>query len=102
MVNTSRERALGVQLPRQPCGGVAILDAQLAARAVAVGVHRCLGHAQLAGDLLRRKMLIDQAQAFPLTHREQPHKVVATVALCAHSVSSKRRLGRSVYFNEKG
>jgi hypothetical protein len=56
-------------------GGVAILDAELAAGAVAVGVHRGLGHAEFAGDLLRRQMLVDQSQALALTRCEQPHRV---------------------------
>jgi hypothetical protein len=44
---------LQVELAREAGGGVAVLDAQLAPRAVAIGVDRGLGHAQLAGDLLR-------------------------------------------------
>jgi hypothetical protein len=34
-------------------GGEAVLDAKLAPGAVAIGVDRSLGHAELAGDLLR-------------------------------------------------
>ena len=102
MVNARGELGFGVERAGQPRGGVAVLDAELAPRPVAVGVDRGLGHAEFAGDLLRRKMLIDQAQAFALTLGEQPHEVIRTVARCAHGVSSKRRLGRSVYFNEKG
>jgi hypothetical protein len=101
MVNRRGERALGVELARHAGGGVAVLDAQLAARAVAIGVHRRLGHAQFAGNLLGRKVLIDQAQAFALTLGEQPHEVVRTVGVHAHDAISKRRLRRSVYFNEK-
>jgi len=47
-------------------------------------------------------VLIDQAQTFALTLGEQAHEVIRTVARCAHGASSKRRLRRSVYFNEKG
>jgi hypothetical protein len=102
MVNRRGESGFAVQLAGQPGGGVAVFDPELAARPVAVGVDRGLGHAQFTGDLLRRKVLIDQAQAFALTLGEQPYKVIRTVARCAHGASSKRRLGRSVYFNEKG
>src|SRR5689334_14919036 len=102
MVNRRRELGFGVQLTGQPGGGVAVLDPQLAPRAVAIGVDRGLGHAEFAGDLLRRKMLIDQPQAFALPLGKQAHEVIRTVARCAHGASSKRRLRRSVYFNEKG
>jgi hypothetical protein len=43
---------VNVELPGEAGGGVAVLDAELLAGPVAVGVHRGLGHAQLAGDLL--------------------------------------------------
>jgi hypothetical protein len=43
---------VNIELARQASGGVAVVDAELLARAVAVGVHRGLGHPQLAGDLL--------------------------------------------------
>ncbi len=66
---------VGVELARQPRRGVAVLDAQLAARAVAIGVHRGLGHAQFARDLLRRQMLIDQPQAFAFARRQQPDRI---------------------------
>ena len=46
-----------------PGGLVAIAGPQLAAGAVAIGVHRGLGHAQFAGDLLGTEMTIDQPQA---------------------------------------
>ena len=48
-------------------GGIAVVDAELAPRAVAVGVHRGLGHAELTGDLLGRQMLVHEPQAFALT-----------------------------------
>jgi hypothetical protein len=50
---------------------VAIIHAELAAGAIAVGVHRGLGELQLAGDLLGAEVLVDQAQAVTLTLREQ-------------------------------
>jgi len=42
-----------IELARQPRRGEAVLDAQLAPRAIAIGVDRGFRHAQLAGDLLR-------------------------------------------------
>ena len=44
---------VNVELAGEARGGVAILDAEFAPRAVAVGVDRSLGHAEFAGDLLR-------------------------------------------------
>ncbi|HEY3697144.1 MAG TPA: hypothetical protein VGL30_15980 [Phenylobacterium sp.] len=79
---------VNVELAGEAGGGVAILHAELAAGAVAVGVHRGLGHAEFAGDLLRRQMLIHQAQAFALARREQPHRVFGNDVPCAHSDSS--------------
>ena len=93
---------VNVELPGQPRGGVAVLDAQLAAGAVAVGVDRGLGHAQFARDLLGRQMLIDEAQAFAFARREQPHGLIGNHIACAHGASSKRRLAARVYFNAKG
>jgi hypothetical protein len=66
---------VNIQLPHEPGGGVAVIDAQFSPGAVAVGVHRGLRHAQFAGDLLRRQMLVHQAQAFPLSRREQADRV---------------------------
>jgi hypothetical protein len=79
---------VNVELTGQPRGGVAVLDAELAAGAVAVGVDRSLGHAQFAGDLFRRQMLVDQAQAFALAGRKQPHRVFGNDVACDHSASS--------------
>jgi hypothetical protein len=45
---------VNIQLAGEARGGVAILDAQLAAGAVAIGVDGSLRHAELAGDLLGR------------------------------------------------
>jgi hypothetical protein len=79
---------VNVELAGEPRGGVAVLDAELAPRTVAVSVHRGLGHAKFAGDLLGRQMLIDQPQAFALARREQPHRNFSDDVTCDHSVSS--------------
>ena len=50
---------------------VAVSDAQLAPRAVAIGVHRGLRHAQFAGNLLGAEMLMDEAQAITLALGQQ-------------------------------
>jgi len=42
-----------VELAGETGGAVAILDAELAPGAVAIGVDRRLGHPELPGDLLR-------------------------------------------------
>ena len=75
-------------LAREARGGVAVLDAQLAPRAVAIGVHRSLGHAQFAGDLLGRQMLVHQAQAFALPGRQQPHQIFGDDVARAHGGAS--------------
>ena len=69
-------------------GGIAVLDAELTTGAVAVGVHRSLGHAKFAGDLLRRQMLVYQAQAFAFARREQAHRIFGNDDTCDHSASS--------------
>jgi hypothetical protein len=79
-----------VELPGHAGGGVAVLDAQLSPRAVAVGVDRSLRHPQFAGDLLGREMLVDQAQAFTLTRREQPDSVFKCRIARRHQAHSKR------------
>jgi hypothetical protein len=79
---------VNVELAGETRGGVAVLDAELAPRAVAVGVHRGLGHAQFAGDLLRRQMLVHEAQAFALAGREQPHGILGNDDTCDHSAIS--------------
>jgi hypothetical protein len=92
---------VNVELTGQAGGGVAVLDAELAPGAVAIGVDRSLGHAQFAGDLLGRQVLVHEPQAFALARREQPHGVLGDQVACAHSASSKRRLALRVYFNAK-
>lgn len=89
---------VNVELPGETCGGVAVFDAELAPRAVAVGVHRGLGHAELAGDLLGRQMLIDQPQTIALPGRQQPNRIFGDDVPRAHSVTTKRRLAPFVYF----
>lgn len=79
---------VNVDLPQQARGGVAIVDAQLAARTVAIGVDRGLGHAELAGDLFRGEMLVDQPQALPLAGRQKVERVVVDVRSRIH----RRRL----------
>ena len=58
---------------QQAGGVVAVADAELGAGAIAIGVDRGLGHAELSGDLLGAEMPIDQAQAFPLPPRQKFH-----------------------------
>jgi hypothetical protein len=79
---------VNVKLARQARGGVAILHAQLAAGAVAIGVDGSLRHAELTSDLFGRQVLIDQSQAFALTRREQPHRIFDDDVACSHSDSS--------------
>ena len=66
---------VNVELAGEPSRRIAILDAQLAPRAVAVGVDRGLGHAELPRDLLGAQVLIDQAQAFALSRRQEPDRI---------------------------
>ena len=80
--------AVAVELARQARGGIAILDAQLAARAVAVGIDGSLRHAEFARDLLRGQVLIDQPQAFAFARREQPHRIFGDDVSCSHGPAS--------------
>ena len=81
---------LAVEGARQSCGGVAILHAQLAAGAIAIGVDGGLRHAQLARNLLGRQLLIDQAQAYTLARREQAYRIFGDDVTCSHKANSKR------------
>ena len=72
-------------LPHHARGGVPVVDAELAAGAVAVGVHRRLGHAELARDLLGAQMLVDQPQAFALPLREQVQRLGDGVGPSRHA-----------------
>ena len=88
MVNGGAKTLGAVELSGEACGGVAVLHAQLAAGAVAIGVHGSLRHAEFAGDLLRGQMLIDEAQAFTLARREQAHRIFGDDVACTHVDSS--------------
>ncbi len=59
-----------------PGGLVAIPGPQLAPRAVAIGVHRGLGHAQFAGDLLGAEMAIDQPEALAFARCQTVYQVL--------------------------
>jgi len=48
----------------------AVVDAELAARPIAIGVDGGLRHSQLAGDLLGAEMLVDKTQAIALALRQ--------------------------------
>jgi hypothetical protein len=76
--------AVSVELTGEARRGIAVLDAQLAARAVAIGVDGSLRHAEFAGDLLRRQVLIDQAQTFAFARCEQPHRIFGDDVSCSH------------------
>ncbi len=80
MVNS----ALPIELTGKARGRVAVLHAQLAAGAVAIGVDGSLRHAEFAGDLLRGQMLIDQPQAFAFARCEQAHQIFGDDVACAH------------------
>ena len=84
MVNAT----LAVERARQPRRGIAILDAQLAAGPVAIGVDGRLRHPEFAGDLLRRQVLIDQPQAFAFARREQPHRIFGDDVSCDNGADS--------------
>ena len=80
--------ALPVELTGEARGGIAVLHAELAAGAVAIGVDGSLRHAEFAGDLLRRQMLIDEPQAFTFARREQAHRIFGDDVAGAHVDSS--------------
>jgi hypothetical protein len=67
---------------------VAVGHAELAARPVAVGVDGGLRHPELAGDLLRAEMLVDQPQALALTRGEELDRVFADGRTVRHGRSS--------------
>ena len=73
------------ELPRHARSGIAVLDAQLAPRAVAIGVDRRLRHAEFTGDLFGRKVLVDQPQAFALARREKPHQIIGDDVARSHA-----------------
>jgi hypothetical protein len=90
---------VNVELPQQARGRIAVVHAELLARPVAVGVHRCLGHAQFARDLLGRQMLIDQPQTLPLSRGEQADGINSGVRARSHGAANKRRHALHVQFS---
>lgn len=79
---------VNVEAAGQAGGRIAVLDAELAAGAVAIGVHRGLGHAELSGDLLGRQVLVDEPQAFALARREQPDAVLRHDLALSHDANT--------------
>lgn len=65
---------------------VAVVDAQLAARTVAVGVDRRLRHSEFAGDLLGAHVLVDQPQTIALARRQKFDLGTRNVGSFAHGV----------------
>jgi hypothetical protein len=89
---------VNMETPDQTGGGVTIVDAQLAASPVAVGVDRGLGHAKFAGDLLGRQVLVDQPQAFPFPGGEQADRIGGCSRARSHLRQYKRRRALYVQF----
>jgi hypothetical protein len=83
---------------KQSGGLEAIVDSQLAASTVAIGVDRRLGHAELARDFLRAEMLVDESQAFALTLGEQLDRVLYDRRTRGHGDSVKPYNRHFVYF----
>ena len=85
----------------QEAGGLEpVVDAQLAPRAVAVGVDGRLGHPQFARDLLGAEMLVDQPQAITFPRCQSVDSVRDVSQRPLQSLRrSKRRLSRHVYFD---
>ena len=79
---------VNIELPSEAGGAVAILDAELAPSAVAIGIDRRLGHTELTGDLFGGQVLIDKPQAFALTRRKKRRWIVGEVRSCAHNDST--------------
>lgn len=76
---------VNVKLAGQAGGGIAVVHAELAPGAIAIGIDRSLGHPKLTGDLLRRQVLIDQSQAFALAWRKKPGWIIHDIRSSAHS-----------------
>ena len=83
--------------PQQTGRFVPVAHAEFASGAVAIGVHGCLRHAELAGDLLGAQVLVHEAQAFTFALRQQLDGASHGVRPCGHGPSSKRRLFQFVY-----
>jgi len=71
-----------------PRGLVSIARAELLARAVAIGVHRGLGHAEFSRDLLGTQVPIDQPKAVPLPLGQPIDKVLAHIPRLAHRLNT--------------
>jgi hypothetical protein len=71
----------------QPRRLIPVVHAELAARAVAVGVHRGLGHAEFARDLLGAEVQIDQAKALTLARREAFDPILDLLDRFAHNTN---------------
>ena len=79
---------VNVVAAQQPGGLIPVVDAELSARAVAVGVDRGLRHPQLAGDLLGAEVLVDEAQALPFALRQQLDGLGAGLGPHSHADAS--------------
>jgi hypothetical protein len=91
-----------IELAQEARGLEPVDDAQLAPRAVAIGVDRGLRHAEFAGDLFGAEMLIDQPQAITLTRCQHVDSVRDISQRPLQSVRhSKRRLSRHVYLDAR-
>jgi hypothetical protein len=75
---------VNIELAHETRRGIAIVDAELAAGAIAIGIHRSLRHAQFAGDLLRRQMLVHKAQALTLSGGKQADRIDGRCGACGH------------------
>jgi hypothetical protein len=72
----------------EPAGGlVTVAYPQLAPGAVAIGVDRSLGHAQLPGDLLGGKVAVDEPQAFSLPRSQEFDRILDRPLRRAHKMS---------------
>ena len=79
---------VNIELAGETRGAVAVIDAELAPGAVAIGVDRRLRHPELTGDLLGRQVLIDQPQAFTLARRKKRGWIVRDIRSCAHNADT--------------
>lgn len=87
-------------ITQQTGGFVSVVDAQLAARAVAIGVDRRLRHAELAGDLLGAQMLVHEAKTFALALGKQLDRISCDDRTRSHGASVKPDIRHFVYFAE--
>ena len=92
---------VNVVAAQQAGGLVTVVHAELAPRAVAVGVHERLRHPQLPGDLLGAEMLVHEPQALPFALRQQLDRMGCRIGPHRHANHSKRRLSRFVYLGAR-